>query len=252
MASTLDRLIGRLLELEVRLLACRERLRAQTDPEALHDLRTAVRRLRSLLRPLRRWPGIERMEAAAKAVGDLTTPMRDREVLAAHLLSHGQFAAAQLRLQQMQGVYAQVAEASELDELLHLLAALPGFLRAARRNGVIQGMRHPVNKALHKQWRQLHVALRDPAHDRHRLRLLIKRVRYAADAYPELDRSPTAVTQALKKAQDALGAWHDNWQWLLQAEQHDDLAPCVAGWKAGLQRTEGKSDKALEALLKAV
>ena len=252
MASTLDRLIGRLLELEVRLLACRERLSAHTAPEALHDLRIAVRRLRSLLRPLRRWPGIERLEAAAKAVGDRTTPLRDREVLAAHLLRLGHTAAAERRVRQMDGVYAQVAGAAELDELLGLLSALPGFLRASRRNGVIQGLRSHVHKRLHKQWRQLHAALRDPAHDRHRLRLLIKRVRYGADAYPELDRSPASATRALKKAQDALGGWHDNWQWLLQAEQQDDLAPCVPGWKAGLQRTEAKSDKALDALLKAV
>ena len=41
---------------QVRLYACLARLREQTDAEALHDLRITLRRLRSLLRPLRREP----------------------------------------------------------------------------------------------------------------------------------------------------------------------------------------------------
>ncbi|WP_139340904.1 CHAD domain-containing protein, partial [Pseudomonas sp. KK4] len=90
----IDRLVAHVLGLEVRLLACQARLSERTDPEALHDLRTTVRRLRSLLRPLRGLPGVEQLEVAASEVGDLTTPLRDREVLAAYLLEHGQAQAA--------------------------------------------------------------------------------------------------------------------------------------------------------------
>ena len=90
MSALVDRLVAQVLGLEVRLLACQARLSARTDPEALHDLRTTVRRLRSLLRPLRGLPGVEQLEAAASGVGDLTTPLRDREVLAAYLLQHDQ------------------------------------------------------------------------------------------------------------------------------------------------------------------
>jgi CHAD domain-containing protein len=93
----INRLVAHVLGLEVRLLACQARLNARTDPEALHDLRTTVRRLRSLLRPLRGLPGVEQLEAAASGVGDLTTPWRDREVLAAYLLQHDQPEAAQRR-----------------------------------------------------------------------------------------------------------------------------------------------------------
>ena len=53
MSRRSDSLLENLVQLQVRLRACRERLRAGTDSEGLHDLRIALRRLRSLLRPLR-------------------------------------------------------------------------------------------------------------------------------------------------------------------------------------------------------
>ena len=65
MSDLVDRLVAHVLGLEVRLLACQARLSARTDPEALHELRTTVRRLRSLLRPLRGLPGVEQVEVAA-------------------------------------------------------------------------------------------------------------------------------------------------------------------------------------------
>ena len=58
MSDWVDRIVANIVRLEVRLLACQARLQAETDPEALHDLRTTVRRLRSLLRPLRGLPGV--------------------------------------------------------------------------------------------------------------------------------------------------------------------------------------------------
>ena len=93
----INRLVAQILSLDIRLIACQARLSANTDPEALHDLRTTVRRLRSLLRPLRGLPGVEQLEAAAKAVGDLTTPLRDLEVLAAYLHEKGHHVLAERR-----------------------------------------------------------------------------------------------------------------------------------------------------------
>ena len=91
-------------------------------------------------------------------------------------------------------------------------------------------------------------ALKDPDHDRHRLRLLIKRVRYAAEAYPELDRLPANAMSRLKKAQAALGDWHDCWQWLAQAERQPDLQPCVAVWQRTMAKAEGQADRVLDKL----
>lgn len=245
----IDRLVARILGLEVRLLACQARLNAHTDSEALHDLRTTVRRLRSLLRPLRGLPGVEQLESVASTVGTLTTPLRDREVLAAYLEQHGRAEAAQRRRVQMANAYPAVAGSPELAQLLMILDAFPRFIRAAEREGLLDGLSKRIEKRLDKQWKKLGKALRDPAHDRHRLRLLIKRVRYAIEAYPELDRLPKAAMSRLKSAQGALGDWHDCLQWLARAEEETDLRPCVPVWQSTMEKAEAKSDRVLDKLI---
>lgn len=251
MSALVDRLVAQVLGIEVRVLACQARLQANTDPEALHDLRTTVRRLRSLLRPLRGLPGVEQLEEAASKVGELTTPLRDREVLAAYLLAHDQPEAAHRRMAMMKEAYPAVAASIELSQLLIILDAFPRFLRAAQHQGLLKGLHKHIEKRLAKQWKKLDEALHDPAHDRHRLRLLIKRVRYGIEAYPELDRLPKPALPRLKSAQSALGDWHDAWQWLARAEEEVDLQPCVAVWKTTLAEAEGRADKVLDKLSKA-
>ncbi|UWF47660.1 CHAD domain-containing protein [Pseudomonas sp. N3-W] len=248
MSALVDRLVAHVLGLEVRLMACQARLSAHTDPEALHELRTTVRRLRSLLRPLRGLPGVEQLETAASGVGQLTTPLRDREVLAAYLLEHHQPEAAQRRMAQMHAAYPAVAESPELAQLLMILDAFPRFLRASQRQGLLKGLRQRIEKRLAKQWKKLDQALHDPAHDRHRLRLLIKRVRYGIEAYPDLDRLPDAAMPRLKAAQSALGDWHDCWQWLVRAEHEADLLPCVSVWKTTMAKAESRADRVLDTL----
>lgn len=248
MSALVDRLVAHVLSLEVRLLACQARMTGRTDPEALHDLRTTVRRLRSLLRPLRGLPGVEQLESAAASVGQLTTPWRDREVLAAWLIKHDQPEAAQRRMAQMAEAYPTLAASAEVASLLMILDAFPRFLRASQRQGLLKRLDKRIEKRLGKQWKNLDVALHDPAHDRHRLRLLIKRVRYGIEAYPELDRLPKAALPRLKSAQGALGDWHDCWQWLARAAQEPDLQPCVATWQATMAKAEIKADRVLEKL----
>lgn len=248
MSAMLDHVIAQVLALQVRLLACQARLAADTDSEALHDLRIATRRLRSLLRPLQELPGVEQLEGAAKALGDLTTPLRDREVLAAQLLERDQLAAAQTRLAHRRETFAGVAASAELGRLLAIADAFPIFLRAAEREGLIRRLHKRLDKRLEKQWSKLREALQDPAHDRHRLRLLIKRVRYAAEAYPQLEHAGRRLQRVLKRAQSDLGSWHDLLQWLLQAEQQRDLVPCVEHWQAQLHEAEQRADITLERL----
>ncbi|WP_028622259.1 CHAD domain-containing protein [Pseudomonas sp. Ant30-3] len=248
MSALVDQLVAHVMGLEVRVMVCQARLSERTDPEALHDLRTTVRRLRSLLRPLRGLPGVEQLESAAKAVGDLTTPLRDREVLAAYLLEHDQPEAAQRRMAQMAKAYPQVATSAQVTQLLMILDAFPRFLRAAQHQGLLNGLRKRVEKRLGKQWEKLDEALHDPAHDRHRLRLLIKRVRYGIEAYPELDRLPKPAASRLKSAQAALGDWHDCWQWLARAEQEADLQPCVPVWQTTMAKAEARADRVLDKL----
>ncbi|MBC3951667.1 CHAD domain-containing protein [Pseudomonas folii] len=250
MSSMVDHLVAQVLGLHIKLLACQARLAASTDPEALHDLRTTVRRLRSLLRPLRGVSGVEQLEAAAKAIGELTTPLRDMEVLAAHLAEQGLTDAAAVRINKVSKAYGQVATSAELGRLFSTLDQFPGFLRVQQRQQLLRGLRKTIEKGMDKQWKKLREAIADPAHDRHRLRLLIKRVRYAADAYPELSHQPKKMQSRLKSAQGALGDWHDHLQWLAQAGQERDLAPCIAAWQTGIVRAEKKADVALQRLSK--
>lgn len=252
MSAQVDHLVVQLLALEVRFMACHARLTASTDSEALHDLRITVRRLRSLLRPLRDVPGVEQVEAAAKNVGDLTTPLRDREVLAAYLHRQGMTDAARHRSDSLGETYQDVARSTELQRLLSVMCAFPRFLRAAQHQGLLRGLKKRIDKRLDKQWKKLDSAMNDPAHDRHRLRLLIKRVRYGDEAYPEFSHHAGKTSQTrLKAAQSTLGDWHDHLQWLAQAEQQADLQPCVPGWQLGIARAEQKADQALERLAKA-
>ncbi|HGM5581270.1 TPA: CHAD domain-containing protein [Pseudomonas putida] len=252
MSAMLDHVIAQVLGLQVRLMACRERLAADTDSEALHDLRTSLRRLRSLLRPLRDLPGVEQLEEAAKSLGTLTTPLRDREVLAAQLIHAGYEEAGQRRLQGRAATFAGVAVSAQLTRVLAILDSFPLFLRASHREGLAHDLDARIDKRLHKQWRKLEAAIDDPAHDRHRLRLLIKRVRYGDEAYPQLGHAGKKLQRLLKKAQGDLGDWHDRLQWLLQVPSQADLAPCKRAWEAELQRAEGQADVTLEALRKAL
>lgn len=252
MAAMLDHAVSRIVALQVRLLACRSRLAEDTDSEALHDLRTSTRRLRSLLRPLRGLPGVDQLEDAAKALGTLTTPLRDREVLAAEMISRHYLQAGQRRLADRAQTFASVAESDQLKRVLIIIDAFPRFLRAAERQKLVRGLGKRTDKRLGKQWRKLEEALQDPAHDCHRLRLLIKRVRYGDEAYPQLDHAGKSLRRLLKKAQGDLGDWHDRVQWLVQAQEQADLAPCKAVWEQELETAQEQADLTLKRLQKAL
>lgn len=251
MSTLIDHLVAEIIELEVQLFACHERLRAGSDDEALHDLRITVRRLRSVLRPLRGIPAVEQLEGAARAVGQISTPLRDLEVLAAHLSEQGFEDAARARRDQVPAGYALLAESTELARLVSMLDAFPRFVRSAQHQSLLDSLDKHINKRLAKQWRHLQEAMADPGHDRHRLRLLIKRVRYGADAWPQFGRMGRKTMPRLKAAQTALGDWHDHLQWLIQAERETDLHPCVAAWQTERDRAEQRADSALERLQKS-
>lgn len=252
MSSRVDSLIASGLGSEVRLQACLARLRADTDSEALHDLRIALRRLRSLLRPLRKLESVAELDRAAQAVGRLSSPMRDAEVLHAELERRGQAQLLAVRDQHLRAEYARLLAAPELARLQQLLAQWPDSLRQQKRAGELARLDRRIRRYLRKQGRKLNDALADPAHDRHRLRLLIKRLRYADEAYPELSRISDRLRSKLKAAQSALGDWHDRWQWLLRLANDPCLAPMESVWQTELQQCEVQADQALASLRQAM
>ncbi len=242
--SLVDQVVAHVLQLEVSLYHASARLDSGTDSEALHDLRISVRRLRSLLRPLRGSRGVDALDETASRVGDLTTPVRDLEVLAGELRARGFHAAAENREQSLAGHYRAVQRSAELRDLFVGLDLWPQGIRSAERVGELDDWHKRLSKGLHKQQLRLQDALQDADHDPHRLRLLVKRNRYAAEAYPKHSPLSSRQGKLLKAAQSALGSWHDRHQWCLQAGEHKDLQPLLNDWSAegaqALQDAESK------------
>jgi len=252
MQGLIDEVQQHVLRIQVRLFACRERLLAGTDNEALHDLRIALRQLRSLLRPLSSVAACADVQQRAAELGRLTGPLRDLEVLQGHLVQQGLDSAAQSRQPLLEQGYTQLLCCVPLAQLLDTLDTWPREWRDAACGGQLDGLPTLIRQRLRKDRKRLAQALLDPAHDRHRLRLLVKRLRYAAEAYPKLAGVPGRTRMQLKQAQSALGDWHDHWQWLLRAETEVDLQPCVRPWRAAMQRAEEQADLALKVLARSV
>lgn len=239
-----DAVIAQALKLETSLYHAYARLAAGTDGEALHDLRINVRRLRSLLRPLRGKNDVAPLDAAAAEVGKLTTPVRDLEVLADELQRRGLDGPAASRRAILSSSYACIVESSTLQQLFARLDEWPAGFRAAQRDGELRQLDQLLAKRLRKQVMRLKEALATPEHDPHRLRLLAKRTRYASDAYPRHSPISPAAATALKAVQSALGSWHDRYQWCLKAAQEPDLQPLRQQWRseadAALKQTEAE------------
>jgi CHAD domain-containing protein len=139
MAAVVDRVLKQVLTQQIRLYACRERLVAATDPEALHDLRIALRRLRSLLRPLRGVPAVDTLRAAAVAVARLSGSLRDLEVLLGQLHDLDRQEALEHRLPQLQRGYPALLASRELQALFGALDDWPEQWRQAQANKQLKG-----------------------------------------------------------------------------------------------------------------
>lgn len=245
MSGFVDHSMSQVLALQIRLYACRARLQAASDDEALHDLRIALRKLRSLLRPLREIPVAQALEQAAAVLGRRSGPLRDHEVLLAELQRLRCVGPFDGELATLAARHAEIAGCDEFSDLLAHLDGWPVRWRQAQADGALQGVQRRIRRRLRRQQRRLGSALRDPQHDRHRLRLLIKRVRYADEAYPRLSGLSSTAVAALKQAQSALGDWHDHLQWLAGSESDPRLHTCRRIWQDALSAAEARADDAL-------
>ncbi|WP_339490628.1 CHAD domain-containing protein [Pseudomonas sp. EL_65y_Pfl2_R95] len=249
MSAFANRISAQLLQSHISLFACTARMQAQTDTEALHDLRINLRRMRSLLKPLRGLPACDQLQAHAAQVGKLSGPVRDLEVLVLELEAKQQPPEFRARRQQaVQQGYQQIVHSDQLAALLQVLDQWPEGWRAAQRDGSLRNAQRKLEPRLLKAQRKLVDALADPLHDWHDLRLLVKRVRYNAQAYPDVAVLNATTQKALKQVQSALGNWHDLVQWLVLSETEADLTQCVTQWQTELQRAEAKSAEALAGL----
>lgn len=192
------------------------------DPEELHQMRVATRRLRSTLRtfrPLldREWSDqlrgrLQQLAAALGAVRDLDVQL-------------GQFVSDTGRLDDRDAAaltpllgHFGKQRARTRGELLDVLAS-PGYLElletlleAGRRPKVLEPTRAAgaaLAPLLRKAWRRLRNAVEAGA-DLHEVRIRAKRLRYVADAArPAFGNAARRLARAAADVQDVLGVYQD-------------------------------------------
>lgn len=247
--SFVDKFVAEILALQVALYHSRARLEARTDSEALHDLRIAVRRIRSLLRPMRAMHEVAALNIAAE-VGSLTTPARDLEVMIQELEGKGFPVQAQLRKTRLASNYSRILKSRALKNLLIQLDEWPSTFRSAQVKGGLKHVQPQIEKALNKQIGRLHAAVDDTEFDRHELRILVKRTRYLTEAFPTLSPLSRKAARSLKALQSALGSWHDHYQWCQKALIEADLRPLEKAWQSSAATALEKAETQLVDLAK--
>lgn len=186
-------------------------------PEHLHQVRVALRRLRTALQVFGSWsPGVDAgWGPALAALFDALGAARDRDALAETLLPALQAAGAPLAELGAPGSAADDPGAAlrslAANRLLLALAAFAGNPPALEAAGLIDPARLLLRR-LHRQVvrdGERFLELDDEA--RHRTRRRVKRLRYSADFVAALwpSRDVKRYLARLAPAQDALGRFND-------------------------------------------
>lgn len=204
--------------------------RTGEQPEAVHDMRVATRRLRAAIRALK--PGIpiplrQHLNRELGWLGQVLGDVRDIDVQLAHLAKHGGTgAAAELEplrrhlLAQRQRRRAPLKAALNAPRYTQLIAALDAFAIEQSGAQAAQTAAHPPaaqrgRRALRKRLRRLledgRRALAKPTAERlHTLRISAKRARYVLEFLQDLTGKPgQRLTKTLVELQDTLGMQHD-------------------------------------------
>lgn len=200
----------------LRLRVNRRALLRRYDDDALHRLRVALRRLRSLLHHV----DTAQAKALRRALGQLantTNAARDWDTLASRareslkppdcrrlqpFLAQNRAAAHNLVLQMLRSdEWAQAM--AQLDDCIDNGSLLPAGDSTVGKE--IARARHAVRRAWCK------VQSKDDNRHWHKLRLAIKQLRYTFDSVPRdsLDAPRSKTLKHCKRLQDLLGVWHD-------------------------------------------
>ncbi|MBK8247904.1 MAG: CHAD domain-containing protein [Gemmatimonadetes bacterium] len=214
-------------------------LQQGADPEALHDFRVSVRRLRSWLRSHRAALGrrdLKRPLRALRAVAHATNAPRDAEVFAAWLddtmdglTARQKAGAAWLRQQLAAPPEKRLAarEAADVDEALaELERMLPVYRVTLHLDGEVlePTFARALSVAVRRASSRLQRRLRDLADPQaagpvHQARIAGKRLRYLLEPLaPHIAGAPEAIAD-LKQMQDAFGDLHDAHVWLAHVRE---------------------------------
>ena len=205
-------------------------VRTGRDPEAVHQARVATRRLRSNLRTFGPLLDLEWTEGLRSELGWLAMSLgsvRDREVLlerlrarAASLPTNDQRSAAALLTlleQEIEALRKKLSEDMDSQRYVDLLENLvagahsPATIPEAEQvaTAVLPALASTPWKRLRSAVRQLPDSPTDP--ELHRIRILAKRARYAAEAVaPVAGPGADAFVKAAAKLQTILGEHQDS------------------------------------------
>lgn len=223
-SPTRDHILALMREQLEALRAHEPGTRLGSDPEELHQMRTAVRRLRAILGAVRdmfdpRWVGGLRKEL--DWLGTVLGARRDLDVLRQHL--HGELASLRSNKRVVGRDLLERLDAQRARARDEVLAALDSPRYAKLLDRLEEAVRHPrvvaadlslpaVARGAFKKLRKAVRALpEDPTDgDLHAVRIRVKRARYAAEmAQPMAGRPADRFIKRAKKVQDVLGEHQD-------------------------------------------
>ena len=199
--------------------------RRGTDPEDVHDMRTAARRLRAILRVVRSgfdraW--VEALRSELEWLGTTLGAVRDLDVLREHLRDE----LAALEDSTGRSASLQLSECLDLEHS-RAKAKLLGALDSRRYRELLsrldEAVRQPrvvtaelsLPRIAARQFKKLRKAVKalpaEPADEElHAVRVKVKRARYAAELAEEVMGRPAArFVDRAKKVQDILGEHQD-------------------------------------------
>jgi CHAD domain-containing protein len=185
---------------------------AAGDPDEIHQVRVAARRLRALLRAARPLITDERAEPLRAELGELGRalgPARDADVFAAYLRDEaesmdGDAPALDLLVarieEERQAAYAAARAAIDAPGHLLLLEKLADFIHTAQIADT------SLDEVVDRELDRFRKAAKDVGSDEslHAARIRAKRVRYAAEA-----AGKKKLVDRMKKLQDAAGEHQD-------------------------------------------
>ena len=239
-----------LQRLQTQLLMSHEQLTLQQNDEALHHLRVNLRQLRSLLHPLR--ADLDEamcLDELVKKTMTSTNSIRDREVLILELRHQQMFDLAQGYQHNLQTAYLHVAQQPELEAIHQRLISFPQYLQFSMSASTSQRLEKRICQQWKQRSRKLFKLIQQKQQDKHRLRILIKQLRYNSETYQAiLPKHSRAQIQKLTLLQEVLGTWHDYFVFLTCAQQQPELNVLIPIWQEQLQHWEHESVHAMKKL----
>lgn len=213
--------VEKLRALDAELEATIPRVLGEADGEAIHDMRVAIRRLRTILKVARPVFGRFHADAVRQAfthVHRATSALRDEEVLEETLehvrIPEATFLAWQrrrkLREQRLRREVRSLLEGGELDRARRLLTSLLALpIKPGRDKDLLKFARGAVDAAREIVERDKDVPLED-AEGLHALRIRFKHLRYTTEIFAEaLPPALAGLAKTAAQFQKRLGEIHD-------------------------------------------